>query len=301
MRRAILLLLAIVLLDARPAGAHNVTGIDPTNYVSKIVAVSPRVPGLQVRVLDLGQRLEIRNRTGSPLTVVDAQGEAGRRIPDGRTVRIDDDRTVYEGPKPSGGRRVVGSWTIELLRGESRIGVSGVITYVPGPSPWPWVALVVVLIVGTVGSAWSRRWGRWLSVALALLLASDLIHSFATAASTEASVAAQIGRVLLAGLVTAAAWVVGVISMPALQRNNEGGLVAAAAVGLVIAVFSGIADLGSFTNSQLPGAFPADAARVAVSMALGLGAGLVGAAVAVIARDPALRPTVVTRTDGTGP
>ena len=286
---------------ARPVSAHNVTGVEPSNYSSRIVSITPRVSGLRVRLLDLGRRIEVRNRTANEVVVLKADGSAGRRVAPASTARFRDDRAVYSGTEPSGGRRVVGTWTIELRSGEAKVAVTGITTYVPGPSPWPWVALVVALVVITTTAAWSRRWGRWLSVALALLLASDVIHSFGTAATSDTSLLSQVARVLLAGLVTAAAWVAGVISVPPLQRNNEGALVAAAAVGLVIAVFSGVADIGAFTNSQLPTEFPANVARVAIALALGVGVGLVTATVAVIARDPSLRPTVVARSAGNGP
>ena len=290
-----------VMATAEPASAHNVTGVKPSDYASRIVSVTPRVPGLKVRLLDLGRRVEVSNHTTEEIVVLRADKTPARRIAPSASARFRDDRTVYAGTKPSGGKKVVGTWTIELRQGDKPIAVTGLITYVPGPSPWPWVGLIVVLIAVTTAGAWSRNWGRWLSVALAVLLASDVIHSFGTAAATRQSVLAQIGRVLLAGLVTAAAWVVGALSIPALQRRNEGGLVAGAAVGLVIAVFSGVADIGAFANSQLPSAFPADVARVAVALAFGLGIGLVTATVAVIARDPALRPTALAHTAGSGP
>jgi hypothetical protein len=296
-----LLALAVLCDTGRPAAAHNVSGVEPTDYDGRIVAVTPRVPGLRVRLVDLGRRLEVRNRTTAEVVVLQEQGRARRRIPPSTTARIEDDGIVYSGREPSGGKRVVGSWTIEMRHGETPVTVTGLITYVPGPSPWPWIALIVVFFAATIAAAWSRQWGKWLSVALALLLASDVIHSFGTAAATQSSLLGQIGRVLLAGLVTAAAWVVGVIAIPSLQRNNEGGLVAGAAVGLVIAVFSGVADVGVFANSQLPTAFPSDVARVAVALAFGLGLGLVAATIAVIARDPGLRPTAIAHSAGTDP
>lgn len=217
-----------------------------------------------------------------------------RRISGAHRLRWRDQRTRYEGPRITGGQpRQLSSWTLELQRNDRTINVVGVTTYVPGPSPLPWVALMVVLAGATVAAGLTKRWGQWLSVALALLIASDAIHTVGTAAATHDPIGALLLRVLVGGLVSTAAWIVGVIAIPALQRNHEGGLVAAGGVGLVVATFSGVTDVGVFASSQVATIFPAVTARVAVAIALGLGIGLVLAAIAVIARDPALRPTVI--------
>ena len=50
--------------SASPAGAHTVTGVAPTNYRSEVLGISPPLPGLKVRLLDLGRRAS--SRTGAP-------------------------------------------------------------------------------------------------------------------------------------------------------------------------------------------------------------------------------------------
>jgi hypothetical protein len=210
-----------------------------------------------------------------------------------------DRRTRFEGAKPAAvvdhprRRAVVSTWALELQQRDVPIRVVGKITYVPAPSPLVWIALMLVLLAVTTAAAWSRAWGKWLAVALDVLLASDAIQSFGTAAATHESFASQLGRVLLAGLVTTVAWIVGIVAIAPLQRNHEGGLVAAGGVGLVVAAFSGVTDIGALGSSQVATVFPAVTARLAVSVAFGVGLGLVAAAVAVIARDPALRPTAI--------
>lgn len=225
-----------------------------------------------------------------------------RRVSTSARARWRDRRTRVESATnhPSS-RTVVSSWTIELQRDATRAAAVGRITYVPPPQPWPWIVALVALLALTTAAAWSRQWGRWLSVALALLLASDMVQSFGTAAATHDAIAAQLGRVFLAGLVTTLAWLAGLLAVPALQRNHEGGLVAAGAVGLVIAGFSGVTDLGALTHSQVASVFPAVIGRIAVVFAVGFGVGLVAAAAAVIARDPSLRPTVVAHSGDTNP
>jgi hypothetical protein len=346
-RAAVVALVAagVLLLGAAPADAHTVTGVQPTNYASRILSVRPAAAGVKVRLLDLGRRVELRNNStvdvvvrgyagepylrvgpsgafenrnsptvaqnrvasvGSTTTttapaVVPEAAPSWRRIGNSTVVRWRDRRTRYEGPALSGSRRVVGPWVLELVQGATPVTVSGLITYEPGPSPLLWVALTLAVAALTTAAAWTKQWGRALSVALALLLASDAIHSFGTAAFTRESVALQLAKVLLAGLVTTVAWIIGIAALPSLQRNHEGGLVAAGGVGLVVAAFSGVTDVGVFANSQVATVFPAVTARIAVALALGLGVGLVLAAIAVIARDPALRPTVATHSADKAP
>lgn len=344
-RRAIVitsLVIVAVLGAVPPAQAHTVTGVQPTNYASRILFVRPAVPGVSLRVLDLGRRMELHNQTSDDIVVLGYAGEpyfrvgprgafenrvspttaANKVAPAGRATttttttapsiasrdaspvwrrvntapiaRWRDQRTRYEGPAINGSTRVLSTWTIELRQGTRAIAVSGLITFVPGPSPLLWVGLTLLIVAVTTAAGWSKRWGRWLSLALALLLASDAIHSFGTAAATHESLAVQLAKVLLVGLVTTAAWLAGIAALPSLQRNHEGGLVAAGGVGLVVAAFSGFTDVGVFAKSQVATVFPAVTARIAVALALGLGIGLVFAAIAVIARDPSLRPTTGT-------
>lgn len=324
------LVLATVLGGAAPAVAHTVSGVEPTDYESRILAVRPALAGLAVRLLDLGNRIQLTNTSRADVVVLGYQREpylrvgprgvfenrqspttfanrapsetggdataapSWRKIGDEPVARWRDQRTRYEGARLSGGRHVAGNWNIEVEREGAPVVVSGVITYIPSPSPWPWVALSLVAFGVTLAGAWSKQWGRWLAVALALLLASDVMHTIGSAAATHESFGAQVLRVFVGGIVSTVAWIIGAIAVTWLQRNHEGGLVAAGGVGLVIAVYGGVTDLTVFVNSQVPSVFPAVTARAAVALALGLGIGLVAASIAVIVKDPSLRPKVIT-------
>jgi hypothetical protein len=83
-----------------------------------------------------------------------------------------------------------------------------------------------------------------------------------------------------------------VVAVVGLQQERERGLLAACFCGAVIAVMSGVTDLGSLTRSQLPGDLPTAFARVCVAAALGGGAGLLAAAAAVLAKLPVEQATV---------
>jgi hypothetical protein len=72
--------LLVAVAVAAPADAHTVTGVPSTNYRSEIVAVSPPVPGVRLRLLDFGRRVELVNRTGVDVVVLGYQGEPYLRV-----------------------------------------------------------------------------------------------------------------------------------------------------------------------------------------------------------------------------
>jgi len=72
---------AVVLAaTAAPAAAHGVGGVRPTNYQTRILSVRPEVPGITVRTVDLGDRLEVENRTRRDVVVLGYDDEPYLRI-----------------------------------------------------------------------------------------------------------------------------------------------------------------------------------------------------------------------------
>ena len=72
------------LLVAAPASAHTISGPRPTNFRTRITSITPDVPGVHVRVVDLGSRLELTNDTDTDVIVRAPEGEPYLRIgPDG--------------------------------------------------------------------------------------------------------------------------------------------------------------------------------------------------------------------------
>ncbi len=69
-----------VVVAAEPAGAHGVAGIQPSNFSTRVLTVTPRVAGLSVRAADLGNKLELENRTGRDLTVLGYDREPYLRV-----------------------------------------------------------------------------------------------------------------------------------------------------------------------------------------------------------------------------
>jgi hypothetical protein len=75
--------LVVVVGSAQPASAHEVSGIEPSNFETKVDGLTPTVRGLTVRAVDLGNELELRNDTGADVVVLGYQDEpyllVGRR------------------------------------------------------------------------------------------------------------------------------------------------------------------------------------------------------------------------------
>jgi hypothetical protein len=75
---------AIVFLDASAAAAHTATGPRPTDYRTRIDSITPSIPGITVRVVDLGNKLELTNTTSRDVVVLGYLEEPYLRVgPDG--------------------------------------------------------------------------------------------------------------------------------------------------------------------------------------------------------------------------
>jgi hypothetical protein len=71
---------ALLAVTAAPASAHTISGPKSTNYRSRVVAIAPSIPGISARVVELGAKLEVTNRTSTEITVLGYEGEPYLRI-----------------------------------------------------------------------------------------------------------------------------------------------------------------------------------------------------------------------------
>ncbi|MEH0845525.1 hypothetical protein V6U81_24345, partial [Micromonospora sp. CPCC 205711] len=87
LRRAGLLLaaaLTALVTLATPAYAHGADAPAGTDYRAEVTGLTPARPGLTVRVVEAGARLELVNRTGRDVEVIGYSGEPYLRVgPDG--------------------------------------------------------------------------------------------------------------------------------------------------------------------------------------------------------------------------
>ena len=344
----VLIGLAGVVLAQSPAGAHGIEGVEATNYRTRITSVEPEMETLTVRVVEVGSRLELVNRTGervivrgyqeepylridaeggvfvnerSPATYLNADREGSlqpppdadpsaepewERIDEGVVARWHDHRAHWMGTRdpppvrdaPGETHVVIPEWEITLDVDGEEVVVTGDLTWIPGPSGAPWLALAAGLALAVAGAAFHRRAQVLLAITVGVLVIADMVHVGGEAASGAGGFAAGLGAVLSGSYFSLAAWAAGGLAIRMLLRGSADGAFAAGLAGAIIALFGGVADGADLTRSQVPFGLGDVAARGLVSLSLGLGFGLVIAAVIRLRHDPAAKSTESTVRDG---
>jgi hypothetical protein len=190
-----------------------------------------------------------------------------------------DHRAHWTGPDPPAVRRapwrrqvVIPRWRVPLRVGDRTVVVVGEVVWVPGSSPWPWLALAggLAAAVGAAGRA--RRWRVLVAAALLAAVVGDVVH---TVGAELASVVPVLVRVYVSGL-WATGWALGIVVAYRLVRGRDGEADAylLLAVGLFFAFASGLGDVFTLSRSQVSTALRLAAARATVAASLGLGVGL---------------------------
>ena len=82
LRLALLLPAALIALvaGAAPASAHSVGGSEAVNFSTRVLRVSPAVPGVVVRPVEAGARLELINTSGRDIIVLGYDNEPYLRV-----------------------------------------------------------------------------------------------------------------------------------------------------------------------------------------------------------------------------
>jgi hypothetical protein len=198
---------------------------------------------------------------------------------------------------PGGFHHVV-TWTVKLTDSGKPILVTGSLDWVPGSSPWPWLAVVLILaVVGTLVGA-SRHWARGLAALVAVLVAADMAHAIGTGVFAAGSVAHKFAVTFTGSYYSVVAWVLGAVAIRLLLKRSIDGLFAAVFTALVIGLFGGLADVVSLARSQVPFEWGVRSAQVLVAVSIGVGAGVViGSIIAFRLNRPA---AAVEPSDATG-
>ena len=237
------------------------------------------------------------NQTSTAQTPVPASADPAlppvwKKLSSGRTTAWHDHRTHWMGAqdppqvqRDRGRSHVVyPDWTVALTLGGQPLVAHGTLTWVPGPSPVPWFALALVAAALLVGVALTARWASGLAVALVAAVAVDLVHVVAVAWALPGGVGTHLGALAASGLATVIGWVAAAIGVRLLLQGKLDGAYAAAVTGGVLALTGGLGDLKDLFRSQVPSVLSAGATRALVALSLGLGVGLVVAAVVAVQR-----------------
>ena len=332
-----LILAAIIVVVATPgvASAHTASGPRPTNFRTTLSSVTPRIAGVDVHVVDLGNKLELTNRTPTDVVVLGYDGEpylrigprgvyenlrspatylnrtrlattavpdialttrpstapSWHRVSSGHSATWHDHRVHWMGTSlppavqtdPGAFHRVTARWIVSLRYGDRLVAVTGRLDWVPGPSGWPWVPLIVGL--GAVGfvAAYRKRPGAAIATVVAMV-GIDLAHTVTAEVARSGTQIAKVVQFFGDNFVSVIVWIAAVLTVRALRRGDTVARYGLVLVGAMVALVSGLSDLSSFWKSQLATSGPHLLARAEVAGALGLGIGVAAGALAALRR-----------------
>jgi hypothetical protein len=174
------------------------------------------------------------------------------------------------------GRRhvLIPHWSVPLLVDGRPATLAGEVVWVPGPSPFPWLALALLLAGLVLGATWTRFAEPATSCALGVAGASALVLAAGEWRYSTSSFAGHVG----VAIYQVAAAALAAVALVRLQRSRSlyaaGPLVLLA--GMVIAIGAGMANITDLFRSQLPTVIASPWTRLLVTAALGLGVGLAG-------------------------
>ncbi|GIF20816.1 hypothetical protein BJ973_001278 [Actinoplanes tereljensis] len=259
---------AVVLGWGAPASAHA-GGLVATDARSRVVSISPPVPGLSVTTIEDGAKLRLVNRTSFPVAV-----------PAFSTVAPGSSLTWADPHSTPVGRRSGGDWSLTLDAGGTPVTVRGVFDHVPPPSFVPWWALTLAVAVAVpLICRRVRRADLVLAGIGVAAMAASVAH--VTGSSLAVTSAPLLGTFVNAAGINLLAWPLIAGGFLAVVRHKPAGLLAVCAGAALTAVFV-LPDVTAFHRSVLPFAGPAALERLLVVVALGGGAGAAVAGASVL-------------------
>lgn len=182
---------------------------------------------------------------------------------------------------------VIRDWRIPLVYEGKRLTITGDARWIPGPSPWPWVLAAGGLALAVAVLCRTPLWATVMELALIVLVVSESVHVVGAWQATTVS----LGSRALASIYSLGGIVVSALALVWLRRQDPWAATPAVLVaGLFVFVAGGLADITTLTRSQLPTSLPVGLGRLTVTIALGLGAGLVIGAAGRLRAPPRMAP-----------
>jgi hypothetical protein len=301
-----LVILAVVagalVVPATPASAHGGDTPEATSYRTAVTAITPALPGLHVRAVEAGARLELTNDTGRTVEILGYSGEPYLEVrPDG-TYENRNSPAAYRNRTLTGETPVPASADPAAPPQWHRVSGGTTVRWHDQRTHWMGDDLPPAAQAEPSRSHRLRDWSvplrdqtrtfeirgtldylppptAWLWWVGALLLAAAVTAAGLRWARSGPAVA------LVAGTILAGYGVSRTIDAEVPLVLFVAALVAVAAffwrapfvtalAGAVLALFGGFADVGAFGAAVVPAAGPAWIARVAVLVAIGAGVGM---------------------------
>ena len=305
MRRLVLILAVVagaLVVPATPASAHGGDTPEATSYRTVVTAITPPPPGLSVRAVEAGARLELTNDTGRTIEILGYAGEPYLEVrPDG----------AYENrnsPAAYLNRTLTGDTPVPATADPAappqwrRVSDGTTVRWHDQRTHWMGDDLPPAAQAEPSRSHRLRDWSvplrdqtrtfeirgtldylppptAWLWWMGALLLAATVTAAGLRWARSGPAVALVAG-VILAGYgvgraidaeVPLVLFVAALVAMAAFFWRAP---FYTALAGAVLALFGGFTDVGVFGAAVVPAAGPAWFARVAVLVAIGAGVGM---------------------------
>ena len=302
MRLARLLVLAVLAALAVPGIAdahHTAVPVVALDYRNRIVADEPAA-GVRASLEDAGRKLRLTVAPGTQAVVLGYVGEpflrfgasgveANRRsetaqglrlVPSGRvdgraanaawtpvsqarTLSWADARAWASDTALKGRARA--AWAVPMLVGGRTVSVTGELTRVGRPTPWPWL---VLLAIPLVLAAWaSRRRERLWPTVTGLAAAAGASTLLGLAGIALGGLPVSTDRWLLFALET------GLVAVAIALLSRPGARFVAAAGLSAFAILQALSELAVFRHGFVVSALPATLVRAAAAVALGCGIG----------------------------
>jgi hypothetical protein len=307
--------IAVALAVGQPASAHSADVPVASDYHTVVTGVSPPLPGLTVRTIEAGARLELVNNTGHTIEVLGYAGEpylevtqdgvyqnaaspstylnetliggvapptsaGAAMVPDWRLHWVQPRPPSDVASDPTAPHRIR-EWSVPLRDGVRVFAITGTLDYVPPPSPAVWWAGCLLGAAAAAGIG-LLAWRRALSVLAVVALAGGLA-GLGYAVSTAMDTGALSGVGVLRALLVQQLWPV-VCALAALAAGGYALLARPAAdlamglSGACLALFAGVPNAAVFAHAVVPLLLPGTLARLLVLLMVAGGVGLAGAA-----------------------
>ncbi len=227
-----------------------------------------------------------RDRQGAtslPANTGPDQPPVWKRVGSGSTVRWHDHRVHWMGstipPIVAGNRNrphQIQTWTIPIIQGSIRHNVAGVLTWVPGPSPLPYLGVAGIIASGSLLVAIAiRRRHRFIPItkcvagAALTLIGIDAIHLVSIAGGVRGP--GLMARVIQIGALSFPVWIAGLVGAFMIFRSRLDGLYLTVFAALYVAVSGGFADLNVLSSSATASSLSIGSVRLLVTATIALG------------------------------